>query len=229
MVTPPLMREVLGKSVATYEHLKQSAVRGELRPGRRLAPQDLASYFGISQTPVREALARLAAEGFVGWRMSRGYYSKEYTLAEQTQLHEVGLAMLSASMTRGQGRRPEALLEDLAALDGGAIDAPDGPEQIAQMAEGLYVGLAEAAGNEVMTNFSRIVVERTHLVRLLDMQDRATGELTAMALSAVGRALQVEDLEAAQRICREMVESRLARLSSLVDKANLHAEASRFP
>lgn len=47
------------------EQLREAILALELVPGTVLARQDLAEHFGVSQTPVREALLRLAEEGLV--------------------------------------------------------------------------------------------------------------------------------------------------------------------
>jgi DNA-binding GntR family transcriptional regulator len=56
---------------ALYFALRESIVRGELGPGVRLSEGETSRRFGVSRTPVREALARLYAEGFLEPRGSR--------------------------------------------------------------------------------------------------------------------------------------------------------------
>jgi DNA-binding GntR family transcriptional regulator len=53
------------KAAAAYEALKDSIVRGLLRPGERLKTAELARQFGVSMIPVREALRQLEADGLV--------------------------------------------------------------------------------------------------------------------------------------------------------------------
>jgi DNA-binding GntR family transcriptional regulator len=48
-----------------YDSLKQAIVTLELEPGQRIKDKDLAAEFGVSRTPVREALKRLEDEGLV--------------------------------------------------------------------------------------------------------------------------------------------------------------------
>jgi len=47
----------------TYRQLRELIVRGRLPPGARAMETELAKRFGVSRTPVRESLARLAQEG----------------------------------------------------------------------------------------------------------------------------------------------------------------------
>lgn len=48
-----------------YALLQQAIVTGELQPGQRVRDMDIATRFGVSRTPVREALQRLEDEGLV--------------------------------------------------------------------------------------------------------------------------------------------------------------------
>lgn len=56
-----------------YTELKSRIMRGALAPGEKLSIDGLAKRLEISQTPIREALARLEAEGLVGRRPLSGY------------------------------------------------------------------------------------------------------------------------------------------------------------
>ncbi len=47
------------------DYLKESIIKGYLKPGERIAEPELAERFGVSRTPVREALRQLASEGFL--------------------------------------------------------------------------------------------------------------------------------------------------------------------
>ncbi|WP_102273600.1 GntR family transcriptional regulator [Cytobacillus massiliigabonensis] len=48
-----------------YDSLKKAIITLELQPGQRIKDKDLAAEFGVSRTPVREALKRLEDEGLV--------------------------------------------------------------------------------------------------------------------------------------------------------------------
>jgi DNA-binding GntR family transcriptional regulator len=64
-------RPRLGEEVARA--LREAIMTGVFRPGDRLAVEDLASQFGVSAMPVREALVVLASEGIVGGVARRGF------------------------------------------------------------------------------------------------------------------------------------------------------------
>jgi DNA-binding transcriptional ArsR family regulator len=79
--------------------------------GEPLTVGDLASECGVSQTPVREALARLAGEGLVEDRRGRGYYARRIDGAELADLYRVQrilgrVALASGPCSRGSAQHP---------------------------------------------------------------------------------------------------------------------------
>ncbi len=60
-----------GLNTAIYAELRNRLVTGRLSPGHELSTRRLAAELGVSQTPVRDALSRLAAEGAVSIRSKR--------------------------------------------------------------------------------------------------------------------------------------------------------------
>ena len=55
-----------------YAAIRERIVTGALARGARVHQEDLSVELGVSRTPVREALRRLAAEGLVEMRTNRG-------------------------------------------------------------------------------------------------------------------------------------------------------------
>jgi DNA-binding GntR family transcriptional regulator len=68
--------------------LIQEIAAGELSPGQRLDEVGLATRFGASRTPVREALSRLTAQGVLVQGEKRGVFVAEYTLEQLSQIFE---------------------------------------------------------------------------------------------------------------------------------------------
>src|SRR3954465_2002614 len=66
----------------TLASLRELILDGDLRPGTRRGEAELADRLGVSRTPVREALSRLAAEGLVEVAPNRGARVATWTVAE---------------------------------------------------------------------------------------------------------------------------------------------------
>jgi DNA-binding GntR family transcriptional regulator len=80
------------RSREVYEQLRDAIVRGELRPNERLIEAELAANLGVSRTPVRESLPRLAAEGLIVSR-GRGWVVLEHTADEIREIYDVRAAL----------------------------------------------------------------------------------------------------------------------------------------
>lgn len=97
-------RKLLADEV--YLALKEYVLDSVLAPGDRLNIDALATEFGVSPTPIREGLARLAAENLVDAESYRGYFVKPMpTPAEMADLFEVR-KLLEVYAVRQAATRP---------------------------------------------------------------------------------------------------------------------------
>ena len=92
----------LSKSEMVHAQLRERILRGDYAPGTRLVLSRMASDFGVSPVPVREAVRRLEAEGLV--RFTRnvgaevlGMNTREYAEAMETVAHLEGAATALAA------------------------------------------------------------------------------------------------------------------------------------
>lgn len=69
-----------------YERLKIDILAGELKPGTRLRVEFVRDRYGMGSSPVREALTRLAAEGFIKRVEKRGFFVASVTADEFREL-----------------------------------------------------------------------------------------------------------------------------------------------
>ena len=76
-------------SQSIYEYLKKSILSKELEPNQKINEQEIADSFEVSRTPVREAVVRLAAEGFVDIVSHREALVKEVSYKELKEVFQV--------------------------------------------------------------------------------------------------------------------------------------------
>jgi len=114
---------------AAVEQLREAIIRGVYQPGQRLKQQELARTLGCSPVPVREALHRLAAEGFVVIDPQRGARVADFNSRELEQIYEVrtlleGRAAERAAerMTPETARRLRAILDKMETPDIAPVD-----------------------------------------------------------------------------------------------------------
>ena len=94
------------------ERLRQRILGHQLGPGSWIDGQALAIEFGISRTPLREALKVLASEGLVTMKLRRGAYVTEVSTRDLTEVfHLLGLLEGDAAATVARHASPEQLHE----------------------------------------------------------------------------------------------------------------------
>lgn len=80
-------------SFRAYEHLRRKLISGELPAGARLSNRQLAQEIGVSFTPVREAINRLASEGLVEYVRGSGAFVKRPDPADIAQIYDLREAL----------------------------------------------------------------------------------------------------------------------------------------
>jgi len=86
------------------EAIEEEITTGTLQPGSRLEETQLAARFGVSRTPVREALTLLAGEGLIEPRAGRGMVVTEIKFERVVEMFEV-MGELEAICARHATRR----------------------------------------------------------------------------------------------------------------------------
>lgn len=223
-----------GKSASTHDYLKAHAIRGRLRPGRHLAPVELAAQLRISVTPIRDALVRLTEEGYLTWAATRGYFTKPFAVDEQRDLLRLLWLSVIPALFMLEGCGASGALQDLLDLprDARVTDletSAAATEAVARHFEVLHLALTEATGNRILSRQACSQMERTHLVRRLDLADPVNRRAEAAQLSALAQAVLHGDLGGAFEVVRRHLAQVEARLPGLVALANSQALQSDFP
>jgi DNA-binding GntR family transcriptional regulator len=139
-----------------HESLEEAIIRGDLPPGSRLRPDDLAALHGVSRIPVREALRSLHEAGWVEIRPRYGVYVKERNYDELQQLFEARAA-LEAEVARLAALRhtPEDVAQLSQVVEAGKGAARDNDvEALAQASVDFNAAMRTAAHNSVLAALS---------------------------------------------------------------------------
>lgn len=93
--------------------LRAAILSGAIDPGTRLGEVELAEQLGVSRTPVREALRRLAADGLVEVRPNRGARVAQWSTGDLEEIYELRALLESHGAARAAGRIEAAKLAGL--------------------------------------------------------------------------------------------------------------------
>jgi DNA-binding GntR family transcriptional regulator len=129
------------------ELLRQRIFSRELEPGSWIDEMRLAEEYGISRTPMREALKVLAAEGLVTMKVRRGAYVTEVNDKDQRDVYHL-LALLEADAASVVAvRATDAQLAELQALHAELEAAVDHTERFFAINEQFHMRVLAIADN----------------------------------------------------------------------------------
>jgi DNA-binding GntR family transcriptional regulator len=101
-----------------YAQLRRLIIEGRYPAGARLVEERLASELGVSRTPVRQALARAAAEGLVELFPHRGAVVRSFSAADLLEIYDLRAALESLAAGRAAAHITQ---QQLATLEQAAL------------------------------------------------------------------------------------------------------------
>jgi DNA-binding GntR family transcriptional regulator len=207
----PLSPRALYQDVA--ERLRQQIFSRALEPGSWIDEMKLATEYGISRTPLREALKVLAVEGLVTMKVRRGAYVTEMSHEDVRQVyHLLGLLESDAAAQVAVQASPEQRAE-LQRLHERLEKQVRQRDAFFATNEQFHMALLEAAGNrwakQVVTDLRKVMKLNRH--HSLFKQGRLADSLAEHR--ALMQAIAQRDGEAARRQMREHFASGLEAAS----------------
>ncbi|MEE8248102.1 MAG: GntR family transcriptional regulator [Alphaproteobacteria bacterium] len=163
-------RPAKGASAAyVHDRLREEILSLELRPGADLDEADLVARFGLSRTPVREALIRLAAGDLVQLLPNRGARVAPIGLADLPRYAEA-FDLVQRAVTRlAAARRSAAQLGRIEAARDAfeALVGPGDPLALTEANRAFHLAIAEAADNAYLArHYDRLLAEGMRLLRI---------------------------------------------------------------
>ncbi|CAM3493378.1 GntR family transcriptional regulator [Occultella aeris] len=151
------------------QSLRRAIIAGAFAPGYRLREIPLAEYFGVSTTPVREALRQLQAEGLVTFFPRRGAVVVAMSASEVRELYEIRTVLETHAVQQAAARaltvaelgRVRAIAQqqrDMAAagqVPPAPVDADFHRELAALGGNAAMAGLIERATRQIETVLAR--------------------------------------------------------------------------
>ncbi|MBB6099985.1 DNA-binding GntR family transcriptional regulator [Deinobacterium chartae] len=212
--TPALPRTLARDAV--YRRLQDWIVNGTLAPGEQLRDLELAEAFGVSRTPVREALQRLEDEGFVVTAKNR--WTRVAPLETETadQLYPLVEALEVLALELALPRLTPGDLEALKAAQQrleAALLAGSGAAAL-EADDAFHAVLPDRAANPELVRTLTRFKTRLRRLELAYFQAAAPGDHSLAEHRQILAALHARDLEMARNALRGNWRSSLARLKS---------------
>lgn len=209
-------------SDSVYMELRGKILSRELKPAQRLLEVKIANEMGVSRTPVREALRRLANEGLVkivpnsGARVaspSSHEMDNSYSVREYLENMSVELACRTGMDKRTLERLDGLVRDGDAAYDAGDVDA------FLAANNDFHRIIAEAGKNYVLSEYVDNIIQRTNVYiyfysKFIEAENKSSGEHRAIL-----RAIAQRDRIGAQELMKRHLERVHAMFSEAAAKA----------
>lgn len=159
-----------GSGVAhVYETLKAEIIQLRLAPGSTIDESHLAARFGLSRTPIREAMVRLAAEGLIVTLPNRATVVSHIDFLNLPHFFDALTLMYRVTTRLAAANHAADELPPILALRdayGAAVEARDVVAMITVNRD-FHVAIAEAGGNRYYRDlFARLLDEGMRILRL---------------------------------------------------------------
>jgi len=142
--------------------IRELLITGELGPGEQLRQRDLAQRFGVSQTPVREAMRRLESEGLLSCDTHRGVTVVvadlgriEENVRIRAALESLGASLAARTVDPAGLRRLRELNEQMRAL-------ADGDPRYAELNREFHFTVYEYAHSPLLLSLMRLLWASLH-------------------------------------------------------------------
>jgi len=163
----PIERRALHEDLA--EKLRRAIVHGELRPGEKISEKILCEQFGVSRTPVREALKILSTEGLVQLMQNRGASVTEVTWEDMQHAFPVMGALEALAGELACQNASDAQIERAAALHARMVAMFEKGDRKGyfRVNEEVHQLILEASGNTALPRLLRTVSGQVRRARYM--------------------------------------------------------------
>jgi DNA-binding GntR family transcriptional regulator len=164
---PRIVRKSLTEEVAGL--VRDLIIAGELAAGTKIPEADLCVRFGVSRTPLREALKMLAAEGLVSLALNRGARVATTTTEEIEALFPIIGALEGLAGERAAALATAAERTDLEALHASMVAEFQRGDWLAysKLNRRIHEAIFAASGNAPLAQLYQQLLVRTHAVRFV--------------------------------------------------------------
>lgn len=208
-----------------YDLVRRRILDNAYPPGHQALEADLADELGISRTPMREAMLRLAAERLVEVVPRHGMRVLPVSAADMSEIYVVLAALESAAAELLAARRPsDAELKPLvdATRDMSRALKADDLDAWAAADERFHHGLVELAGNRTLIDAVQRLGDRAHRARMFTLRLRPKPINSTREHTALLERIRAGDAKGAVQVNREHRERASRELLAIFERYRLH-------
>ncbi|AGW40321.1 GntR family transcriptional regulator [Leifsonia xyli subsp. cynodontis DSM 46306] len=202
-------------SEEAYVRIEAAIMDGTLEPGERLRNPDLVEWLGISRTPIRHALDRLAEQGLVEMERNRYTNVARFDIEGVLAAVEVAGDLWAGAALRGIPDWDADADALIAEMEANLVEAAETEDLLtfAAVFEHLVVAFARIEGNEVRLRALTVVIPQVRRVAR-----KLRGSLDPNSLREFTSKLRVATTARDGRAAGLLIEDYVTRLSGMLHR-----------
>lgn len=211
-----------------YRTLRESLGSHAIVPGQRLQEATIALQLGVSRTPVREALARLASEGLIVAE-GRGYILPVLTDADIDEIYELRSLLEPAALAQvARSAEPTALTPIARALaDAEAADRQADAESFIEANARFHATWSALVANGRLLRAIALYAGHVRYLRVMTLHNAEARKAALGGMRRILAALRKRDAERAEDVMREHLRTARHHLRVVLDDLARDTSATR--
>jgi len=192
-------------SEQAYLHIRETLLHSDVYVGQKILHNDLGHKLGISHTPLREAMFRLAAEGLLEHENYKGFSISAITLDEAREIYETRevieppmTAKAAGAMTPEKSVAFKKILEQYKRLLAEPYD-----RRRLLIDKKLHMQIAKLAGNKILVQTLNLICDKLIFKSLFEKISPERGQKIVDEHSQILRALDKKDGQKAAELMQK--------------------------
>lgn len=206
------MKKPMGKHLTLrekiLENIRDAIISGSLKAGSRVSEPELAERYGISRTPIREALRQLESEGYLTVIPRRGAVVSEFSQKDVEDFYAIKSILEGYAARQACSRLTDRELDKLQANNKRLNDLAEQNDikTFFKVHNDFHEMFIKAADNERLRELITSVVTRFQRLRFMSLSLPGRMKISAQEHEKIIEAFRRRDAETAETLVRKNAE-----------------------
>lgn len=191
--------------INVYQQLREKIIKAEIKPGQPITEREIGELYGISRTPARELLWKLAGEGFVQHQSGGGYSVTKLTLEQIIEIYQTREGVEGMATRLACQKGSEDFFANLSELrkQNELVDVQKDTYQGVIIGRKMHNAILEAAHNSLLLEFYKNLQNLALLTSNITTKSTTIEEKSKEYHIAIMRALEARDQDKSEQLMRE--------------------------
>jgi DNA-binding GntR family transcriptional regulator len=197
-----------------YEQIKHDIMTCKLAPGEPLSENQFLERFGVSRTPIREALTSLVQDGLVEYTPNRGFMVTTVSVTDIQEIFEARIFIEAELFRLAVKKISDGEIDELEmqSREQGDVKSPDYAETFLESNRKFHMALAAAGRNSRLLWYYETLMNEAQRLFYMDISNHHQDFRWGHGHEGIIQALRSRDEQAGVTVIRETLENARKRI-----------------